>query len=351
MTSGAVGGTGWLKGQTKKIGNGERPPVSLQDALAIRVESWLQQHEVQYAPPTMIPLDAIDRRRSQGNQARREPIVNDSVERFANSMRSGAPFPPIVCFPFSGKLVVVDGNNRLAAASKLEMEAIFGIVISEHTPSEVISALTVEANAHHGVTPELSWRIEQAFHLISLGYSDVAAGEQSNVTPQQIQTTRRLREADDRARDMKIAGFEGLPTTIRGMVGALRDDPVFFAASRCAIRTEMKIEEVRDMLRMLKGYTSESAKIAAISDLQSEREQEVRRIKVLGRTGGPNPRAISPRGQLASGIGMMMKVDLAGLRSSLLTEADQHAVAERLAEAKRHIEQMQRMVAGMEGDK
>lgn len=320
-------GTDWLKGQTRKMSDGAELPVSEQEAAAVGVEAWLQSHGVRYAPPLQIPMLLIDEKRSRANQARRDAIVADSVDRFAAALKTGAEFPPIVCYINGGKLTIIDGNNRQAAARKAGKESLLGIVIAEDTPSELIQLLTVEANAHHGVTPELGWRVQQAFHLCSLGFTDVQAAQAAAITVSQLQAARRLREADQRAAAMKILRFNEIPTYGRQALAVLKDDAVFYQAARCAIDTGMIIEEIRDMIRGIKAQNSEGARIEYIGTIAKERglEQAARRVmnKSLNRVS-------SPKQALVTGIGKLLKVDEAALVRAISTRHDRDLLNQRL---------------------
>lgn len=321
-------GTDWLRNQAKKVQDGPALPVSEQVAATVEVEAWLQRNGVQYAPPSYIPMSLIDEKRSRANQARRDAIVADSVDRFAAALKSGAKFPPIVVFPVGGKLSIVDGNNRQAAHRKAGLDEILGIVIAEDTPSELIQLLTVEANAHHGVTPDLSWRVQQAFHLCSLGFSDQAAADASAITMVQLRTARTVQEADQRAKAMRIAGFTELPTTTRGALAVLRDEPVFYQAARTAVDTGMTIDEVRDLIRQVKALPSEGAKIEYIGSIAKARGLERAARKVLGKAAH---RVSSPKGSLVAGIGKILATDSAALVRQIVTTHDRDEINKRLS--------------------
>lgn len=320
-------GTEWLRQQSKKISDGEDLVVSVEEASGVQVEHWLQGHEVQYAPPAPIPMDLIDEKRSRANQARRDPLVAESVDRFALAVKAGAVFPPIVTFPLGGRLVIVDGNNRQAAYRKAGREYIPGIIISDETPSELIQLLTVEANAHHGVTPDTAWRVQQAFQLISLGYTDQLAADAVHVNVTSIRVARAVQDAEGRARKLKITGFADLPMVSKQVLGGLKDDPVFFQAAKTALSTGMSTEQIREMSRMVKVIPSEALKIEAIAAIAKDRGIEAATAKALGRGG---KRVSSPKTQLVSGIGLLVNVDEAALVRSVLTRHDKVLIMERL---------------------
>lgn len=338
-------GTDWLKFNARKIGPGEELPVSVIEAAAVGVEAWLKSHEVEYAPALEIPMILIDEKRSRANQARRDPIVQDSVDRFAVAMKAGHAFPPIVAYINGSRLTIIDGNNRQAAARKAGKDTIYGIVISEQTPSELIQLLTVEANAHHGVTPEISWRLRQAFHLCSLGFTDVQAAQAAAVTPQQISNARKVKEADQRAAALKIARFTELPTSARQALSVLRDEAVFYQAARTAVDTNMKYDEVRDLVREVKKKTSEGARIEFIGQVAKERGIEAAQKKALGQVSN---RISSPKQSLVTGIGKLKGVDPAALVRSISTVYERDLVNQRIKEAEEAVLALQVAMAQLD---
>jgi ParB-like chromosome segregation protein Spo0J len=328
MTTGPTkaAGTDWLRQQGKKTGLGEEPSLDQVSTVSMEVERWLQRHQVEYAPPTNVPMTLIDLKRSRANQARRDAIVADSVERFAAAMKTGAVFPPIVVYPYVGKVVIIDGNNRHEAARRASLDVIRGIVVADSTPSELIQLLTVEANASHGVTPELTWRLQQAFHLISIGFSDAQAANASSVTTQQIMLHRKLEDSDRRAKAMRIGSFGELPATARAALAVLKDEAVFFQAAQTAVKTGMFVEDVRDMIRTVRKETSEAGRVAAIGRIAEERGIEAAARKAIGHA----PRVSSPKTALSSGIGLIMSCDEGQLARSVLTLKDKELIMKRL---------------------
>lgn len=320
-------GTDWLRTQAKKVTDGAELPVTASTAAVVGVEAWLQHHGVAYAPPTAIPMAYIDEKRSRANQARRDPIVAESVDRFAAAMRAGAVFPPIVAYPSGGKLVIIDGNNRQAGAKKASRDCIDGIVLAEDTPSELIQLLTVEANAHHGVTPELGWRVQQAFHLCSLGYSDQQAADAASIAVATLRGARAVQEADQRARALRIPGFTELSQNARQSLGVLKDEAVFYQAAKLAVDTGMTVDEIRELVRAVKTLPSEGARIEHIGAVAKARGIERATKKAIGRT---ITRVSSPKQALVTGIGKVLNVDEAALVRQVVTSTDRDLLNQRI---------------------
>lgn len=340
--TGKVAGTDWLRRINSKIDIGSELVVSAEVAATVEVEAWLQEHNIEYAPAMAIPMSYIDERRSRANQARKDPLVADSVERYTTAWKAGAKFPPIVGYIVTGKFVIIDGNNRQAAARKAGKDDILGIVISADTPSELIQLLTIEANAHHGVTPDLGWRLQQAFYLCGVGFSDTDAAAAASVSIQQLRNARALKEADQRARALKVNDFADLPATSRQALNALKEDPVFYQAAVVAVGTKMITEEIRDMMRQVKLERSEGARIALIGQIAQERDIEARTAKAVGKS---ITKVSSPKQALVAGIGMIMKCDAAALVRQILTTTDRDIVNDRLAKL---IDKVLELQVGME---
>lgn len=95
-----------------------------------------------------------------------------NVWAYAEEMRSGATFPPILVGQFEGRLIVVDGYHRVEATKRLGEELIKGTLKRYEAKADLLRA-AVEANNHHGVryTPQDKAYIAQL--LAANGFEDV----------------------------------------------------------------------------------------------------------------------------------------------------------------------------------
>jgi hypothetical protein len=328
----------WLRRQANKISDHDGTEVAEDVGSAVAVEAWLQRRGVRYAPPTGIPMDMIDTKRSRNNQARKDPIVEDSVKRFTNALKAGRMFPPIVVHrlgPESNRLVIVDGNNRHEAAILAKREYIYGIVIDEKTDSDLIQLLTVEANASHGVTPPLDWRLRQAFHLVSLGHGDDMSAEAAGVTTQQLRNARSAREAEQRAAALRIHKFNELPGTSKQLLNAVKMEPVFYAAAKLAADNALSIEQVRDICRAVKTGRSESDQLSIVA------EQQRLLIAENAAKKAQSKRVNSPKNALVAGIGLVMNLDPRALVGQIRTTHDRDLIKDRLRQMENKILEIQ----------
>lgn len=329
-------GSDWLRRQTKRIDEQSSLPVSEETGTAVAVEAWLQRRGISYAPPTGVPMSVIDEKRSRMNQARRDPLVAESVERFAASFRAGRPFPPIVVYPLGNKLVIIDGNNRHEAAKRAKLDFIQGVIISPDTSSEMIQLLTVEANASHGVTPPLEWRIKQAFHLVELGHGDESSAEAAGITLAQLRSAKAAKEAEQRAKILRIHGFVELNSTTKQLLNALKNEPVFHAAGVLTVGSKLTGEQVRDLVRKVKTGRSEGEQLSILAEAQQLLVVETAAQKLLS-----TRRVSSPKTSLVTGIGLLNKIDPAALINQIRTTQDRDLVAQRLKEVEDKILELQ----------
>lgn len=336
-------GTEWLRRQAKNVGDGEPLAVGTEIADAVGVEAWLQSRGVRYAPPGPIPMELIDEKRSRANQARRDPIVPESVDRFTIAMKAGAVFPPIVAYPDGGKLVIIDGNNRHASTRRAALPVINGIVLAEDTPSEIIHLLTVEANARHGVTPELGWRIHQAFSLCAIGWNDTEAADAAGLSVAQLRNARAVQDADQRARSLRVPGFATLPASSKVALVGTRDEAVFSRLARVAVETAMTTDEIREVTRALRQLPSEAARVDHVNQVAKTRTIQ----KSVRRTENKHSRVHSPKMALSAGIGRMMAVDPAALVKQIVTAAERDQVIARIGEAKKKLALLEATMAAL----
>lgn len=327
--------TEWLRKQTKRIEEHTTTSVSEQEASTVTVEAWLQRRGVKYAPATGIPMDMIDTARSRKNQARKDALVADSVERFASAMRAGRPFPPIVLYQLGTKLVIVDGNNRHEAACRAKRQFIHGIVIDATTDGDLIQLLTIEANNGHGNTPPVEWRIKQAQGLCSRGFSDADAAEAAGVTVLQLKNARSAAEADGRARKLGIYGFSELSMTHRRDLNVLKSDPVFHAAGKLVAGMKLTHDQTKNLIREIKGARSEAEQLAVVADMAQSYDLE-KATKTAMQKGVSNPKHA-----LVAGLGLIRKANVAAIVNNVVTVHDRDTIMKRLSEAEDAILEIQ----------
>lgn len=98
-----------------------------------RIEHWLTTEGIKWEYLPAVAISDIDVEASKRNQARvNAPILEDRVEQYTLAYIDGAEFPPLVAYRAdSGRLVLLDGNQRLAAASDAERQMVDCYLVSQ----------------------------------------------------------------------------------------------------------------------------------------------------------------------------------------------------------------------------
>lgn len=268
--------------------------------------AWLDSHGVTYRGPVRIPLDRINKRESRNNQARREAIDPETVERYAMARRRGEVLPPIVVrVAGGGKVTIVSGNHREAGEAKAGGTEIMAYVLAGDTPTEMIALLTVEANARHGKAVDASWRHEEVSMLSGLGFSQEQIAAATASTEAWVQDSLRLRRTDNRALDLKVRGWMELTPTARRELSKLHSDPVFVEASRLVVDTEMGSgAPLRELIAQLRALRSDQEQLDLVHRVYQARVAE-RKLKAdTGRSRLP-----SYRTSVGTAIGKVLAID------------------------------------------
>jgi len=322
-------GTDWLRQQVHKhTADPKRPLTARSVREADSVEAWLRKFGVKYSALTHIPLATIDEKRSRDNQARADAIVPESVDRFLLAIRKGDELPPIVVFPSGTRAVLIDGNNREAAHRKFGSTHIPGYVVDPETPSETIQLMTVDANAHHGVTPPLAWRLKQAQFLVSLGHSPETATDAAGVSKGQLADYQRVVRAEQRAKVLKVKDFSALAAGTKAKLGAIPSDPVFMQASIVCIETEMTLDEVTKFVREVKARPSDAEAVGHIAQVATDRQMERKAREALGK----RPGIKSAKHALITGLGKIMHADPNEIARQVITDIERQELTRRCYE-------------------
>lgn len=295
------------------------------------VAHWLESRDVGYRGPMRIPLDRIDERESKKNQARPEALIPEIVDRYSVAMKKGDKFPPIVVYVRNQRLVIIDGNNRVASARKAGVTEIMGYAVDLQTSSEMIALLTVEANAKHGTPTTNEWRVHQALDLVKMGVTQEMASDAAGLRVKTLQTHVAAAKADERAKVLVLKTKWGdLPVGSRARLNTIRDDAVFVAAANCVIDNDMPGAEVDIMVRDIRGAGSEADRLEVVSRMMRRLTLERATKVAVGKQGRSIPNA---KMNLTTGIGKVMGFDVSSVRDVFRTSFERAEIYQRCEEA------------------
>lgn len=290
-------------------------------------ESWLKARGVKFAAVAEYPIDMIDERTSQANQARAEGIEREVVERYITAMRGGDLFPPIVAYKKGNSLVIVDGNHRATASRRAGAKKIHVYVIDGKTPSETIELLTAEANVRHGQPTDAAWRRHQAVYLLGLGHPADLVASALGVTKSAVYAARAAHSAGERAARMGIKGWDSIKETAKDRLASIKSDPVFEAMVTTVVATDWAPgAELSSFIREINRASSEAEQLTMIEEARERRAFDKAQTK------GRN-RISNPKQQVLMSLGSVMAMDSKQLRRLFITDDERNEIARRLGDA------------------
>lgn len=322
----------WLKQSTEQATTAPKTEFS-GDLDVAKVEKWLAEFGVSYSELMDLPISVIDEKKSRQNQARPVAVLPDHVEEIARELRDGKPMPPVVGYKSGSRVVLIDGNHRDAAHRKVGLPTIRAFVLHPDTSSETILEMSVAANVGGTEGVELSWRIRQAVNLIAAGFDMSRACRRAGVSVKSVTDFRKMAQAEERARSLRIYGFDGAGTMMKLKLAVLASDPVFLQASRVAIDTKMSFKEVEIFVRDLKACVDEASMIGVIGKVAEERKMAEKARKVLGRKSPIRDGRLG----FITGLGKIMHADPGTIARMTLTDKERYDLIRRCNEAGEHI--------------
>jgi len=99
-----------------------------------------------------------------------------TVLQYAEAMRAGAKFPPIIVAPIEGAMTVVDGVHRCRAMQRLKVASAGAQVLPAMSPADALLEAT-RLNARHGKPLTFTDRLDVYRRLTEHGFTQAQVGE------------------------------------------------------------------------------------------------------------------------------------------------------------------------------
>lgn len=293
-----------------------------------RIEEQLDKRGVKFTFLDSVPPAAFDAEDSLANNARFEAIDKARVEQYAEDMKRGDNFPPVVAHKKGERYSIVDGNHRLQGA--IVAKKSLGVYDITGAPPEVIVMLSFEANAHHGLPTSEAEKISQALWLINNGATIPDAAQLVSLPVRTVTKASKDQSTDQRFIDCNVpqATIERLGSAVRWRLSHIQTNAGFLAAIDLAERAKWNADDT----------------FAAVTEINKRRDsdEQVQFIKevlepqyfdtisgsgggVLGKRGGP-----TPKGRISMALS-----GIDAIPDNLETVVSQYLGPERDAAAKR----------------
>jgi hypothetical protein len=234
------------------------------------VEAWLESFDVTDWDLRMVSLSDIDKGASRANQARLEAIDPTLAERYTQSAKAGAVFPPLVLAEVGKRLIVVDGNHRhegLIGAKRVEHLA-YVIKVTE----ALRHVMSAAANTLNGQPPTDEERRFHALQLSAGGYTQPRIAAMTGLTLGSVSRILRADRARKRCNDQKAA--LKLDDNVLEELGRIKSGVVLTFAVQQAAARHISSKVAHNLASKVNGGHSEREQLALLDEFTDELDRD-----------------------------------------------------------------------------
>jgi hypothetical protein len=272
-----------------------------------KVEDWLDSKGVKWTFAGLIEPSSFDADKSLTNQARFVPVDDKRVDEYADAMRRGDVFPPVVAHGRSGRYIIVDGNHRLQAAIKAHKPLGTYLVTAD---AATLVLLSYEANTRHGLPTSEDERIAQALYLVDNGSSNRIAAATLNLPLRLVDKAVNTRSYGQRFVELNVPRLtiEKLSEPVKRRLAMVNTDEGLLALLDVVVGAKLSSSEVADVVTQINAHRSATKQLAYVEGL---REAYADR---LGKSGGgvlgssKLRGAQTPKARAAMGVGTILNL-------------------------------------------
>ncbi len=270
------------------------------------IEEMLIKKGITFTYRPGVPTAKIDQDKSLNNQARLgNPLNEKTVQQYVEALNDGDVFPPVLAqkAPRSEKLIIIDGNHRLAAhiAAGYNID----VYVLEAKQPQQLTLLAMTANTKHGLPASPEDRLQHALFMCDNGMSVPEAARMMNVPRAELSRASKKREAERRAAEcgIVVTEWERLPATSRTRLLAVSTDEGFIEAYQLVKDAALDANEVFALVTRMNESRSASKQKGVVRAVRLELEDRIAEVQVQGSSRAGKKQVSSPRQILARALG------------------------------------------------
>lgn len=280
---------------TAPIEEGDRmlSPEDLQYAV---LQAKLREWNLTYTVEREFPIASVQR--ESAAQVREASHIAPAlrVEEYAQQMRNGAMFPPIL---LRTPNVLIDGNTRLGAAKRIGRRTFPAVVVDTKT-AEMAKILAAAINQMGGERLTAAEAHEAALLMMRQGYPDPAVARELGRDLSQVRRWRNQHEVEGRAATLGLAEpASQIPRNTLGTLAAVTHDEPLAELVKLFADVRPAEKQAREYVTQVMQAPSDDAAVAKVAELREELAPV-----------GPPPRAAARRELplIRAAIGNLLKV-------------------------------------------
>jgi ParB-like chromosome segregation protein Spo0J len=274
----------------------EEEVLSPEELQYAALEAKLREWNLTYHAEREFPITDVNRLSEVQVREGSHIAPAQRVEEYAQQMRNGALFPPIL---LRTPNILIDGNTRLAAAKRIGRQTFPAVIVDTKT-AEMAKILAASVNQMGGERLTATEAHEAALLMMRQGYPDAAVARELGRDLSQVRRWRNQRDVEERAERLGLA--DQLPVIPRNTLGTLsgisREEP-FAELVKLFADVRPAEKQAREIVQQAVQAPSDEAAVAKVAEIREELAPV-----------GPPPRAAARRELplVRAAIGNLLKI-------------------------------------------
>jgi ParB-like chromosome segregation protein Spo0J len=242
--------------------------LSAEDLQYAALSAKLREWNLTYTVEREFPI--TDVQREAAAQVREASHIAPAlrVEEYAQQMRNGAMFPPILLRTPGN--VLVDGNTRLGAAKRIGRKTFPAVIVDTKTAA-MAKILAAAINQMGGERLTAGEAHEAALLMMREGYPDPAVARELGRDLSQVRRWRNQHDVEERARGLGLADSVGqIPRNTLGTVAPVMHDEPFAELVKLFADVRPPEKQAREYVSQVVQAPSDEAAVAKVAELREE---------------------------------------------------------------------------------
>jgi len=161
-----------------------------------------------------------------------------TVGNYAQKMKAGVTFPPIILGNLGSELILVDGYHRLLATERIKEEYIKAEIIQYNNETDLFKD-SIKYNSAHGLALTSSDNVKILATLQDMQFSPLEIGELLKATPERV----------DRYKSRIIRKPNGSRVFLKSPIARLLEKGHITEEEACNIdQSSLKVQTVKDLM-------------------------------------------------------------------------------------------------------
>jgi hypothetical protein len=246
-------------------GPGVVPPASDEAFRYLPFELKLREWNLSYELVPEFKIDSIRRDPTVQIRSAVHIAPKERVEEYAQQMRNGAQFPPILIYAPN---TLIDGNTRVAAATRVGRKTFPALVVNARRP-EMAKILAASINQMGGERLTVEDAHDACQLMMQEGYLDAAIARELGRDMTQVRRWRQQRDVEEHAARLDIK-VERIPATALRTLAPLTHDEPFAELTKLFADVRPFAKDAKTMVAEVMQAPSDTEALAVVARMREE---------------------------------------------------------------------------------